>query len=124
MTDTCSSCYYGRMDADGITLRCCYNAPSRIIIGPDFPGARWPQVPTAGWCGDGADNTTGRAFGPNTVMDQIYTVATLPTLTASQRGTRAWVSDAKQPSSVGSTNVGGGSMFQPTYWDGGQWLTG
>lgn len=67
MTDTCSSCFFGRTapsGADGLDglLCCCKEAPP--APGSRGPGGSWPWGPInpAGWCGDGADSTTGRCF--------------------------------------------------------------
>jgi hypothetical protein len=50
----------------------------------------------------------------------IYTVATLPTQT--QSGVYASVSDALNPTYLG-TAVGGGTITCPVYWDGTNWVT-
>jgi hypothetical protein len=82
MVDSCASCFYSRTDANN--TYCNFNAPSKIIIGPDYPGPRWPVVPTTGWCGEGADINTGRPFAASgfaggivTVGDQAFTNTTV-----------------------------------------------
>jgi len=121
MTDSCSSCFYGRPDiGDPTVLTCCFNAPSKIILGPDNPGPRWPAVPTNGWCGDGADVTSGKPF--SAVLGHVVTVATLPT--GQPAGTRMFVSDS-QNKNFGSAVNGGSTNLVPVYFDGiGTWYIG
>ena len=53
----------------------------------------------------------------------IYTVATLPSASASGVGSRAFVSDALAPT-FGSTVITGGSVKVPVYSDGTNWKVG
>ena len=52
-----------------------------------------------------------------------YTVATLPSASASGSGARAFVSNALAPT-VGATVVGGGAVAVPVYSDGTNWKVG
>ena len=71
------------------------------------------------------DNTLGQLDTAPLVIPPtpVYTVAALPSASASEIGARSFVSDAASPS-FGATAVGGGAVAVPVYSDGTVWKVG
>lgn len=66
---------------------------------------------------------TGAISATTTIKSGVYTVATLPSASASGAGARAAVTDALAPT-LTATVAGGGSVFTPVISDGTNWKVG
>ena len=71
------------------------------------------------------DNTLKQFVSDSSVIPPttVFTVATLPSASVSEIGSRSFVSDAASPS-FGATAVGGGAVAVPVYSDGTVWKVG
>jgi hypothetical protein len=73
--------------------------------------------------GTATDAGAGNLFVTGVVKSTVYTVATLPSASASGSGARAFVSNALAPI-FGATVVTGGAVAVPVYSDGTNWKVG
>lgn len=101
-----------------------YDFPNRLVMyasaaqGAEFTGSVY-IYPNTTATQPTVDYSIGQ-FG--TIIDQTYTVSTLPACSSSNKGAKANVSDAVSPTYLGAL-TGGGSVFTPVVCNGSAWVS-